>query len=73
MLSERILNDPAVYMRLRGHPPTTILECAICPTRFVAKDEQFGDRLIEIGEAARRPASARSRRPSRFSPYATPG
>jgi len=38
MLSERILNDPAVYMRLRSHPPTTILECAICPTRFEAKD-----------------------------------
>ena len=38
MLSKRTLNDPAVYMRLRGHPPTTVLECAICPPRFQARD-----------------------------------
>jgi hypothetical protein len=38
MLSEKTLNDPATYMRQRGFPPTVILECAICPTRFQAKD-----------------------------------
>lgn len=38
MLSDRILNDPAVYMRQRGYPETVVIECAICPTRFQAKD-----------------------------------
>jgi hypothetical protein len=32
------LNNPSVYMRMRGHPPTVILECAVCPTLFQAKD-----------------------------------
>jgi hypothetical protein len=32
------LNDPKVYMRLRGNPRTIVLECAVCPTRFQAKD-----------------------------------
>jgi hypothetical protein len=31
MLSERTLNDPAVYMRLRGYPETVVIECAVCP------------------------------------------
>jgi hypothetical protein len=30
------LNDPATYMALRGHPPTVVLECAVCPTKFEA-------------------------------------
>jgi hypothetical protein len=32
------LNDPSVYVGMRGHPPTVVLECAVCPTRFQAKD-----------------------------------
>jgi hypothetical protein len=32
------LNDPGIYMRMRGYPPTIILECAVCPARFQAKD-----------------------------------
>ena len=32
------LNDPSVYMQMRGYPPTIVLECAGCPTRFQAKD-----------------------------------
>jgi hypothetical protein len=25
-------------VRFRGYPPTVIVECAVCPTRFQAKD-----------------------------------
>ena len=32
------LNDPSVYLRMRGHPATVVLECAACPTHFQAKD-----------------------------------
>lgn len=32
------LNDPSVYMRMLGYPPTVVLECAACSTRFQAKD-----------------------------------
>jgi hypothetical protein len=32
------LNDPSVYMRMRGHSPSVVLECAVCPTLFQAKD-----------------------------------
>ena len=32
------LNDPATYMALRGQPPTVLLECAVCPKQFQAKD-----------------------------------
>jgi len=46
MLSERIINDPAVYMRQRGYPATVVIECAICPTRFQANDH-LQCRLIE--------------------------
>ena len=28
------LNDPSVYMQMRGYPPTVVLESAGCPTRF---------------------------------------
>jgi hypothetical protein len=38
MLSERILNDPATYMKLRGYSPNVMLECAVCPERFPAHD-----------------------------------
>ena len=33
-----LLNDPATYMRLRGHAPNLTIECAVCPKRFEAKD-----------------------------------
>lgn len=32
------LNDPSVYMQMRGYPRTVVLECAACPARFRAKD-----------------------------------
>jgi hypothetical protein len=32
------LNDPATYMRMRGYPPNILIECAVCPTRFEAKN-----------------------------------
>ena len=32
------LNDPSVYLRMRGNTGTAVLECAACPTRFQAKD-----------------------------------
>jgi hypothetical protein len=32
------LNDPAVYMRLRGYSETVVIECACCPKQFPAKD-----------------------------------
>ncbi|HEY1749216.1 MAG TPA: hypothetical protein VGG11_20965 [Xanthobacteraceae bacterium] len=32
------LNNPSVYMRMRGYPATVVLECAACPTQFEAKD-----------------------------------
>lgn len=32
-----MLNNPAVYMRMRGYSPTTLLECAACPTKFAAE------------------------------------
>jgi hypothetical protein len=35
---EMHLNDPSVYMRMRGYPATVVLECAACPTHFKAKD-----------------------------------
>jgi hypothetical protein len=38
MLSERTLHDPAVYTRLRGYSPTVVIECAVCPKQFAAKD-----------------------------------
>jgi hypothetical protein len=38
MLSERTLNDPAVYMRLRGYPETVVIECAVCPKQFAANE-----------------------------------
>jgi hypothetical protein len=35
---ETHLNDPSVYLRMRGYPATVVLECAACPTHFKAKD-----------------------------------
>jgi hypothetical protein len=35
---EMLLNDPSVYMRMRGYTGTVVLECAACPTHFEAKD-----------------------------------
>jgi hypothetical protein len=35
---ETHLNDPSVYLRMRGYPATVILECAACPKHFKAKD-----------------------------------
>ena len=32
------LNDPSVYMRMRGYTGAVVLECAACPTQFQAKD-----------------------------------
>ena len=32
------LNNPSIYMRMRGHPATVVLECAACRTHFEAKD-----------------------------------
>ena len=32
------LNDPSVYMRMRGYTETAVLECAACPTQLQAKD-----------------------------------
>jgi hypothetical protein len=32
------LNDPSVYMRMRGCTGAVVLECAACPTQFQAKD-----------------------------------
>jgi hypothetical protein len=32
------LNNPSVYMRMRGYPATVVLECAACQTQFEAKD-----------------------------------
>jgi hypothetical protein len=32
------LNDPSVYMRLRGYSPKITLECAACPTHFPADE-----------------------------------
>jgi hypothetical protein len=28
--------DPAVYMKLKGHPANVVVECAACPKRFPA-------------------------------------
>ena len=38
MLSERTLNNPAVYMRMRGYQPNIIIECAVCPKLFPANE-----------------------------------
>ena len=35
---EMHLNDPSVYMRMRGYTGAVVLECAACPTQFQAKD-----------------------------------
>jgi hypothetical protein len=32
------LNDPSVYLRMRGYTGTVVLECVACPTHFTAKD-----------------------------------
>jgi len=32
------LNDPSVYLRMRGYEGTVILECVACPTHFKAQD-----------------------------------
>jgi hypothetical protein len=32
------LNDPSVYMRMRGYTGAVVIECAACPTHFRAKD-----------------------------------
>ena len=32
------LNDPTVYLRMRGYTGTIVLECVACPTQFNAKD-----------------------------------
>ena len=32
------LNDPSVYMRMRGYTGAVVIECAACPTHFQAKD-----------------------------------
>jgi hypothetical protein len=35
---ETRLNDPSVYLRMRGYPASVMLECVACPTHFTAKD-----------------------------------
>ncbi|MGC1356182.1 MAG: hypothetical protein WA851_10385 [Xanthobacteraceae bacterium] len=32
------LNDPTVYLRMRGYVGTIVLECVACPTQFNAED-----------------------------------
>jgi hypothetical protein len=35
---EMHLNDPTVYLRMRGYTGTVVLECVACPTHFNAKE-----------------------------------
>lgn len=30
--------DPKPYLAVRGFNPKTVIECAICPTKFVAEE-----------------------------------
>lgn len=30
--------DPKPYLAVRGFNPKTVIECCICPTKFVAED-----------------------------------
>ncbi|MGH6672401.1 MAG: hypothetical protein ACRECV_10570 [Xanthobacteraceae bacterium] len=38
MLSHISINNPGTYLRLRGYPPTVIVECTICPKQFPANE-----------------------------------
>jgi hypothetical protein len=45
------LNDPTVYLRMRGYTGTIVLECVACPTQFNAKDGIAFPAVEKNGEA----------------------
>jgi|HubBroStandDraft_5_1064220.scaffolds.fasta_scaffold25345_5 hypothetical protein len=48
---ETRLNDPSVYLRMRGFTGTVVLECVACPTHFTAKDGLAFPAVEKNGEA----------------------